>query len=144
MKKLILLLSIITICYACKKETITPTTAKITQTVNTRCQDSGICSEAYYESSATANPSGQYDTIIHKTGTNDLGQVKLTFIGYGMGNGLPSDTFNYKVSVVDFNSNLLDSTFQFIRYTDKGSTIPFFGLHTKSGLWCIFRFKQYI
>jgi len=144
MKKLFILLSIISICYACKKETITPTTEKVAQTVNTRCQDSGICSEAYYESSSTVNPTGQYDTIIHKTGTNQLGQVKLTFVGYGPGTGLAPDTFNYKVSVVDFNPNLLDSTFQFIRYTSKGSTIPFFGVHTKSGLWIIFRFKQYI
>lgn len=83
MKKLILLLSIISICYACKKETITPTNAKITQIVNTRCQDSGICSEAYYESSATANQNGQYDTVIHALGSNTvLGRVKLTFIGY--------------------------------------------------------------
>lgn len=143
MKNLILLLSIITICYACKKESVEPSTFKSTQSTYDQCSDSGICSEGYYECSATAQPNNQYDTVIYKTGTTQLGQVKLTFVGYGPGTALPSDTFNYKVSVVDFNPNLLDSTFQFIRYTNKGNTIPFFGVKTKQGLWVIFRFKNH-
>lgn len=143
MKKLILLLSIITICYACKKESVEPSTFKSTQSVYDQCSDSGICSEAYYQSSSTIQPSGQYDTIIHKTGTNELGQVKLTFKGYGSDNSVIQDTFMYKVNIVDFDPNIMDTSLLFTRYTSKGNTIQFFGLLTKSGKWCIFRFKNY-
>ena len=49
MKKLILLLSIITICYACKNVYVEPSTFKSTQSVYDQCADSGICSEGIYE-----------------------------------------------------------------------------------------------
>lgn len=144
MKKIILFITIIAIGYACKKKEVEPETQKAIQTTSNRCQDLGICSEAYYESSSTIQPSGQYDTIIHKTGTNELGQVKLTFIGYGPGHSVPQDTFMYKVSIIDFDPNIIDTTKFFIRYTNKNNTLQFFGIKTKHGLWCIFRFKKYI
>lgn len=144
MKKIILFITIIAIGYACKKKEVEPETQKVIQTTSNKCQSLGICSEAYYESSSTIQPSGQYDTIIHKTGTNELGQVKLTFIGYGPGHSVPQDTFMYKVSIIDFDPNIIDTTKFFIRYTNKNNTLQFFGIKTKHGLWCIFRFKKYI
>ena len=145
MKKILLILTILTIGYSCKKQTPSTTPQNTTQSITSnKCQSLGICSEAYYESSSTIQPSGQYDTIIHKTGTNELGQVKLTFIGYGPGHSVPQDTFMYKVSIIDFNPNIIDTNFQFVRYTNKGNKIPSFGIKTKHGLWCIFMFKKYI
>lgn len=145
MKKTILIFTILTIGYGCKKQTPSTTPQNTTQSITSnKCQDLGICSEAYYESSSTVQPNNQYDTIIHKTGTNELGQVKLTFKGYGSANAVIQDTFMYKVSIVDFDPNIIDTTLLFTRYTNKNNTLQFFGIKTKHGLWCIFRFKKYI
>ena len=147
MKNLILLLSIITICYSCQQQPLAPSTPQSLQLQpNNNCQLYGACSEAIYESSSSAMANPPYDTVIYTQGsTTQLAQVKLTFIGYGpTKTGVPSDTFLYKVTNVNTDFNLLDTNFMFIRSINKNNTIQFFGLHTKHGTWCIYRFKQYI
>lgn len=145
MKKLLLFIATIAICYSCQQQTLAPNVPQSLQLQpNNNCQLYGACSEAIYESSATSTAG--YDTVIYAQGsTTQLAQMKLLFIGYGpTKTGVASDTFLYKVTNVNTDFNLLDTTFMFIRSINKNNTIPAVQLHTKQGLWCIFRFKQYI
>lgn len=140
MKNLILLLSIITICYACKKTTPEPITQKITQISYDLCSDSGICSEGIYETGP--NFLAGYDTILHQLGsTTQFAQIKLTFIGYGpiIQGGNPGDTLMYKMSTVNFDTTYIDMSSLRIIYQHKHASAEVFGLKVKSGKWIIFR-----
>jgi len=142
MKKLILLLSIITICYSCQKQTIAPIVAKSTQTIYDPCADSGICSEGFYETGPTflAN----YDTIIHqKNSITQFGKAKLTFIGYGSPKSVLDDTLLYKVTLYNTDSTYINmSTIQII-HVQNHRTADLFTCKSKSGKWIIFRFKSH-
>jgi hypothetical protein len=140
MKNLILLLSIITICYACKKESVEPSTFKSTQSTYDQCSDSGICSEGIYETGP--NFLAGYDTILHELGsTTQFAQVKLTFIGYGpiIQGGNPGDTLMYKMSLANFDTTYMDMSSLKIIYQRRHQSTEVFGLKVKSGKWIIFR-----
>lgn len=139
MKKLILLLSIITICYSCQKQTIEPSTFKSTQSVYDQCSDSGICSEGIYETGP--NFTAGYDTILHQLGsTTQFAQVKLTFIGTVPNNGsYLNDSLKYKMSIVNFDTTYMDMSSLRIIYQRRHQSAEVFGLKVKSGKWIIFR-----
>ncbi len=141
MKKLILLLPIIAICYACQKQTIEPIVAKSSQLTYDLCADSGICSEGIYETGPTFTPG--YDTIIHQIGsTTQFAQIKLTFNGYGSPVDLLDDTLTYKMTLLNVDTSYIKMSSIYILHEQRYRTKQVFTLKSKTGKYIIFKFKQ--
>lgn len=147
MKKTILLLTILTIGYGCKKQTASTTPQNTPQsTTSNRCQDSGICAVGYYKVMPVVN--ANTDTIVYQNNSTNLGHCKLVFVRYQQRYGYTNqpDSLLYRFIPIDFGINILKpndtlTTDVFLRISDTYTN--HYGLHTKTNKVIILNFDHY-
>lgn len=143
MKKILFMIIGIIVLYSCKKEITEPEQQLISNTtIDTRCQDSGICLEGTYQ--AQYHLSG-VDTFINKTNSNTLGTIRVKFIKYQHHPVFPNhkDSLKYSFEVIDFNNNYLstDTNYTHLFWSKGGNPEDItYTVWTKTGKKIAFKF----